>query len=63
MGIIGYKAFDKGLINRYGTKFEVGKIYIAEGAIKFGNQGNGFHLCKKHPCCPGCGVRPQVQRA
>ena len=46
MGIIGYKAFDKGLINRYGTKFEVGKIYIAEGAVKFGNQGNGFHLCK-----------------
>ena len=46
MSIIGYKAFDKNLVNRYGTKFQVGKIYIAEGIVKFGNNGNGFHLCK-----------------
>ena len=46
MEVIGYKAFNKDLTNRYGKKFEVGKIYIAPGAIKFGNEGNGFHLCK-----------------
>lgn len=46
MQIIGYKCFNEDLTNRYGTKFEVGKIYIAQGAIKFGNNGNGFHLCK-----------------
>ena len=38
--------FDKNLINHYGKKFEVGKIYIAKGAIKFGTKGNGFHMCK-----------------
>lgn len=46
MEIIGYKCFNKGLINRYGIKFEVGKIYVATGALKFGTDGNGFHLCK-----------------
>lgn len=44
--IVGYKAFNKDLTNRYGKKFEVGKIYIMPGAIKFGTSGNGFHLCK-----------------
>ena len=44
--IIGYKAFNKDLTNRYGQKFEVGKIYIAPGIIKFGRNGNGFHLCE-----------------
>ena len=46
MEIRGYKCFNKDLINRYGKKFEVGKIYVASGALKFGNNGNGFHLCK-----------------
>lgn len=46
MEIVGYKCFNKDLINRYGKKFEVGKIYIATGALKFGDNGNGFHLCK-----------------
>lgn len=46
MVVSGFKCFNKGLINRYGKKFEVGKIYFAEGSIKFGNEGNGFHLCK-----------------
>lgn len=44
--VVGYKAFNKDLTNRYGKKFEVGKIYIAPGIIKFGNNGNGFHLCR-----------------
>ena len=45
MDVIGYKCFDKGLINKYGKKFSVGKIYIIPGTIKFGI--NGFHLCKR----------------
>ena len=32
--------------NHYGKKFEVGKIYIAPGIIKFGTNGNGFHMCR-----------------
>ena len=46
MEVRGFKCFKPGLINHYGTKFEVGKIYIMPGAIKFGINGNGFHLCK-----------------
>ena len=44
--INGYKCFNKNLINRYGKKFEVGKIYYVDGIIKFGNNGNGFHFCR-----------------
>ena len=44
--VIGYKAFNSDLTNRYGLKFKVGKIYFSTGAISFGNNGNGFHLCK-----------------
>ena len=43
--IIGYKCFNKGLINRYGTQFEIGQIYQVKGEISFGNKGNGFHIC------------------
>lgn len=46
MEIIGYKCFKDGLINRYGKKFSIGKIYVAPGTIKFGTLGNGFHMCK-----------------
>lgn len=46
MEILGYKCFDEGLINRYGKKFSVGKIYFEPGFIKFGTLGNGFHMCK-----------------
>lgn len=46
MGIKGYKAFEKGLINRYGMKFEIGKTYNRTGIISFGNNGNGFHFCR-----------------
>lgn len=34
------------MTNRYGKKFEVGKVYSIEGDISFGNNGNGFHFCK-----------------
>lgn len=44
--MIGYKCFNEDLTNRYGTKFEVGKTYHLKGNIKFGNDGNGFHMCK-----------------
>ena len=43
--IYGYKCFNRGLINRYGKQFEVGRTYHMDGEIKFGNDGNGFHMC------------------
>ena len=43
--IKGYKCFNQGLINVYGYKYEIGKIYHANGEIRFGNSGNGFHIC------------------
>lgn len=43
--IAGYKCFNKGLKNRYGDSFEIGITYHATGEIKFGNNGNGFHMC------------------
>ena len=43
--IEGYKCFNKDLTNRYGSKFEVGKLYHAKNTIKFGVDGNGFHMC------------------
>ena len=46
MEVKGYKAFNKGLTNRYGRKFEIGKQYSVDGKISFGNNGNGFHFCK-----------------
>ena len=44
--IKGYKCFNKGLTNRYGKKFELLHLYHTDGDIKFGNNGNGFHMCK-----------------
>ncbi len=44
--IYGYKCFNKGLINRYGKQFEVGKTYHCEKDIIFGNNGHAFHMCK-----------------
>lgn len=43
--VFGYKCFNKDLTNRYGVQFEVGKIYSVTGEVRFGNQGNGFHMC------------------
>ena len=44
--MIGYKCFNEDLTNRYGAEFKVGKTYHVSGNIKFGNDGNGFHMCK-----------------
>lgn len=44
--ISGYKCFNEDMTNRYGKKFEECNIYFANGEIKFGNSGNGFHFCK-----------------
>ena len=43
--LYGYKCFDKGLVNRYGVKFQVGKLYHIDNDIVFGVNGNGFHMC------------------
>ncbi len=40
-----YKCFDNGLINRYGKQFKIGKEYSCDGELKFGNDGNGYHMC------------------
>lgn len=49
--VIGYKAFNKDFTNRYGNKFEMDKIYHTDGEIKWGNNGNGFHLCTHAEDC------------
>ena len=49
--ILGYKAFNKDFTNRYGFKFEVGKTYSALGTIKWGQRGNGFHMCTNFEDC------------
>ena len=43
--MIGYKAFDYDLVNRYGMKFDLNVEYGLSGELKFGNNGNGFHFC------------------
>ena len=45
--IKGYKCFNHGLINRYGIEYELHKVYHANPPIRFGNNGNGFHMCKR----------------
>lgn len=45
--LVGYKSFNKGLVNNYGDAFKVKGIYTASGIIKAGNNGNGFHMCKR----------------
>ena len=47
MEIHGYKAFNKGLTNRYGKEFKAGETYTIDGPLKFGNNGNGFHFCER----------------
>ena len=41
----GYKAFNIDATNRYGKPFTEGGTYRVTGDIKFGNDGNGFHMC------------------
>lgn len=47
MELHGYKAFNKGLTNRYGREFKEGETYSIDGPLKFGNDGNGFHFCER----------------
>ncbi len=45
--ITGYKAFNKNMTNRYNTNFIEGGIYSVSGPLMFGNEGNGYHFCKR----------------
>lgn len=45
--IKGYKAFYENMENRYGMRFEENKTYYAQGPLRFGNDGNGFHFCRR----------------
>ena len=39
---VSYKAYNRGLINQFGEKFEIGKKYTVENELKW--QRNGFHF-------------------
>ncbi len=43
MYVKGFKTFNHDMTNRYGVKFEIGKLYISSGFVRF--KYNGFHLC------------------
>ena len=49
--VIGYKVFNGNFTNRAGFKFKVGETYHIKGTLKWGNQGNGFHLCTNFEDC------------
>ena len=40
---IGFKAFKKGLIDKFDNKYELNKVYNVDKKIIFGN--SGFHIC------------------
>ncbi len=41
----GFKAFNNDSTNRFGKSFTEGSTHRVTGDIKFGNDGNGFHMC------------------
>lgn len=46
--IIGFKAFKSDLKNKYGVKFELGKIYSKNpDTLRFGENGHGYHMTSK----------------
>ena len=47
MELNGYKAFHKGLTNRYGKQFEEGQTYENSESPVFGNHGRGYHFCER----------------
>lgn len=48
MEVKGYKAFKKGLKNKYGVPFEINVIYSKDpDKLKFGEGGSGFHMALK----------------
>lgn len=44
--ITGYKSVDENFKNIAGKKLEEGKSYHADGIIKYGINGNGYHFAK-----------------
>ena len=46
MEVFGYKAFNSDFTNNYGTKFEVGSLYIFNNRIKNISDFKGYHFCK-----------------
>lgn len=46
MSVTAYKGFKENLTNKYGTQFEVGKLYQKDKeSLNFGeNNGHGFHM-------------------
>lgn len=54
MSLEGYKAFKKGLFNRYGVQFKEHQDYVVDlqgEDLKYGNNGNGFHFAKRLEDC------------
>lgn len=45
--VFGYKCFNSDLTNCYNFKFKLGNSYHIDGTIKFGIDGNGFHMCER----------------
>lgn len=43
----GFKAFDNNMNNRFGVHFEEGAVYNVLGPAVFGNNGNGYHFCRR----------------
>ena len=44
--MIGYKAFKKDLVNKYGRKFELNKEYSYDSKLVYGENGHGFHFAE-----------------
>ena len=44
--VFGFKAFYPGLINRYGQKYEINKLYHTDKDITFGNNSHAYHMCE-----------------
>lgn len=40
--MLGYKLVDEGIVNQYGTKYELNKTYYLNGKVKYSK--NGFHF-------------------
>lgn len=49
--MFGYKAFKKGLLNRYNEKFNIGEEKSILGEIRWGTTGNGYHFCEEIEDC------------
>ena len=47
MVINGYKAFHKGMKNRFDIEYKEHHVYTVDGPLTFGNTGNGIHFCKR----------------